>query len=133
LLALSPLVPSLHGVQGAWAGLQMALVGLALGSGILWLVGMLGKLAFKKDAMGLGDVKLLGGLGALLGWRAVIFIMMVSSLLGSIVGVGMIVSKHKEWQSRVPYGPYLAVAAVVWILGGFRWWAAYFAWLQSPV
>ncbi|MBP7830003.1 MAG: prepilin peptidase [Kiritimatiellae bacterium] len=132
-LILSPLVPSLHGVTGALAGFRMALIGLAAGAGVLWLVGVLGKLAFKKDAMGLGDVKLLGGLGALLGWQAVVFIIMASSLVGSLVGVGMIVGGHKEWQSRVPYGPYLAVAAGVWILWGFRWWAAYLAWLRPPM
>lgn len=129
-LVLSPLVPALHGVATAREALMSSAIGLAAGAGSLWLVGVLGKAAFRKDAMGLGDVKLLGGLGALLGWRAVLFIIMGSSLVGSLVGLGLIVGRRREWQSRIPYGPYLALAALVWILRGRVWWDAYIAWLQ---
>ena len=129
-LALSPLLPSLHGADGWRDGLVAAAIGLAAGAGTLWVVGVLGKAVFRKDAMGLGDVKLLGGLGALLGWRAVVFIIMGSSLAGSAVGLGLIAAGKQEWQSRLPYGPYLALAAVVWILRGQVWWNAYFNWLM---
>jgi len=130
-LILSPLVPSLHGVNTPLEGLVAGGIGFVVGFGSLWLVGVFGKMVFKKDAMGFGDVKLLGGLGALLGWQAVLFIIMFSSVIGSLVGLGFIVMKSKEWQSRVPYGPYLALAAVVWILWGYQWWDQYAAWVSG--
>jgi leader peptidase (prepilin peptidase) / N-methyltransferase len=130
-LVLSPLVPSLHDVDRPLESFVAALIGMVAGAGILWGVGFLGKLAFKKDAMGMGDVKLLGGLGALLGWQAVLFTIMVSALVGSGVGVALILGRNKEWRSRIPYGPYLALAAVIWILWGKQWWDGYFAWVAS--
>lgn len=130
-LIFSPLIPSLHGETTVLGGFYAALIGFAAGAGILWIVGLFGKLIFRKDAMGFGDVKLLGGLGALLGWRAVLFIIMVSSVLGSAVGIGLIVARRKEWQSRVPYGPYLALAAAIWILWGYRLWGPFLSWLSG--
>jgi leader peptidase (prepilin peptidase) / N-methyltransferase len=130
-LILSPLIPSLHNAAGPLASFLEALKGLVAGAGILWLVGVLGKWVFKRDAMGMGDVKLMGGLGALLGWQSVVFTIMVSSVLGSIVGIGLIVGRGKEWQSRVPYGPYLALAALIWILWGSNWWAMYVQWVSG--
>lgn len=130
-LVLSPLVPSLHEKATALEGFTAAVVGAALGAGILWLVGVFGKIIFKKDAMGLGDVKLLGGIGALLGWRSVLFTIIISSVLGSFVGVGLILTRKKELQSRIPYGPYLALAAILWILWGSEWWEMYVNWLAG--
>ena len=128
-VVLSVAFPALHGKE-VWAeGLKTSLVGLVCGSGLLLGVAYLGKLAFKKDAMGLGDVKLLGAIGAFLGWRAVLFTIMMSSVLGSVVGVYLITSQKKEWQSRIPYGPYIALAAIIWILGGDTWWQMYINWL----
>ena len=128
-LILSPLLPSLHGADTAWEGLKAAAIGMATGYGILKIIAVLGKRMFKKDAMGMGDVKLMGGLGALLGWQAVFFVIFVSTLVGSVVGIGLIVARHKEWQSRLPYGPYISLAAIVWILGGDRIWRAYWDWI----
>jgi leader peptidase (prepilin peptidase)/N-methyltransferase len=130
-LILSPLVPSLHGATTAWGGLKASLLGAVLGAGILWVVGEVGRLAFKKDAMGMGDVKLLGGIGALLGMQAVLFTIVISSLVGSVVGVSLICSKRKAWQSRIPYGPYIALAALLWILWGQTWWAWYIGWMAG--
>jgi leader peptidase (prepilin peptidase)/N-methyltransferase len=130
-LALSALAPSLHGERTIVASLMASGIGLVLGFGILWLVSVLGKIAFKKDAMGFGDVKLLGAIGAFLGWKAVLFTILFSSFAGSIVGMAFILGGRKEWQSRIPYGPYIALAAVVWILWGQGWWQAYFNWLSG--
>jgi leader peptidase (prepilin peptidase)/N-methyltransferase len=73
---------------------------------------------FKKEAMGFGDVKLLGGIGAFIGWQGVLFTIFASSLLGSIVGITLVCSKKKEMQSRIPFGPYLALAALIWVMWG---------------
>jgi len=83
------------------------------------------EIVLPREAMGLGDVKFMGAIGAFLGWKAVIFSLMVSSMIGSLVGVTLIVLHKREWSSRIPYGPYIALASAVWIFGGRRfveWW-----------
>lgn len=130
-LAISALAPSLHGTDLVLESMKQSGLGLVAGSGSLWLVGFIGKLAFRKDAMGMGDVKLLGALGAFLGWQAVVFIVMLSSVFGSAVGVFLIAARKKELQSRIPFGPYLALAAVVWMLGGNTWWDRYVQWISG--
>ena len=130
-LILSMLVPSLHGQPTAYAGFCESICGLALGAVFLWLVAMLGTLVFRKEAMGMGDVKLLGALGAFLGWKAMLFIVMGASLVGAIVGVSLVMARCKTMASKIPFGPYIALAAIIWILWGSEWWAAYTAWLTQ--
>ncbi|MCO5044413.1 MAG: prepilin peptidase [Kiritimatiellae bacterium] len=130
-LLASAWVPMLHGASAWQPALWSSLWGAAVGAGSLYLVSVLGRLAFKKDAMGMGDVKLLGAIGAFVGWEGVVFTILLSSLLGSIIGMGLILARGKEWQSRIPYGPYLAVAALVWILGGSAWWQLYLSWIGA--
>ena len=124
-LVLSPLVPALHGVTGPLESFLKALLGAAAGWGLLWGISWFGRLLFRKEAMGFGDVKLIGAIGAFLGWRAVLFTVAVSSLIGSIVGLVLVFTGRKAMQSRIPYGPYLALAAILWILWGTQWWDAY--------
>jgi leader peptidase (prepilin peptidase)/N-methyltransferase len=76
------------------------------------------ELVLPREAMGLGDVKFMAGIGAFLGWQAVIFSLMASSMIGSLVGVTLIVLRKREWSSRLPYGPYIAFAAAIWLFGG---------------
>ena len=67
----------------------------------------------------------LAALGTFLGWQATIFSLMVSSMIGSIVGITLIFLGKREWSSRLPYGPYIALAAAIWVFGGnrlVRWW-----------
>jgi leader peptidase (prepilin peptidase)/N-methyltransferase len=85
----------------------------------------------KKEAMGFGDVKLMGALGAFLGWQSIVFIVFVSSLLGTIIGISFISMGRKEWQSKIPFGPYIALAAILWVLGGNVMWDAYVHWVQG--
>jgi len=73
-----------------------------------------------REAMGLGDVKFMAAIGAFIGWQAVIFALMVSSMIGSVVGVTLIALGKREWSSRLPYGPYIAMAATIWIFFGPR-------------
>jgi leader peptidase (prepilin peptidase)/N-methyltransferase len=68
--------------------------------------------------MGLGDVKFMGAIGAFLGWKAVVFSLMASSMIGSLVGITLILMRKQAWSSRLPYGPYIAMAAAIWIFYG---------------
>src|SRR6266496_3218054 len=80
-----------------------------------------------REAMGFGDVKFMAAIGAFLGWQAVIFSLMISAMIGATVGITLIVLRKSEWSSRLPYGPYIALAATIWIFGGQRlalWWFA---------
>ena len=76
------------------------------------------EIVLPREAMGLGDVKFMAAIGAFLGWQAVIFSLMVSSIIGSCVGVVLIVLRRREWSSRLPYGPYIALAAAIWVFVG---------------
>ncbi len=119
-IPLSALVPEMHGADTAMEGLKASAFGAALGFGLLWLVGFLGKLAFKKDAMGFGDVKLLGAIGAFLGAPSVLFVIFGSALVGSIVGITLIAVGKSELGGKLPFGPYLSAAAMCWMFGGSR-------------
>lgn len=130
-LLLSPLVPRLHGEISALRGLTASAVGAAVGYGGLWLVALVGEKIFRKEAMGMGDVKLMGAVGALMGWPAVLFTIFVSSLIGTVTGVALILLKKHEWQSRLAFGPFIAVAALGWILGGREAFQAYWEWVAG--
>ena len=71
-----------------------------------------------REAMGLGDVKFMGAIGAFIGWQGVIFSLMISSVIGAVAGVTLIAMRRRRWSSRMPYGPYIALAAVIWIFAG---------------
>ena len=75
------------------------------------------EIVLPREAMGLGDVKFMAAIGAFLGWRAVLFSLAASSVIGSVVVGTLIALRRREWSTRLPYGPYIAVAAVVWIFG----------------
>lgn len=119
--------PAMGPIPTHLAGGINSLIGLVAGGGVLYGVGLLGKLMFKKDAMGFGDVKLMAGLGACFGWQSLPFIIFISSLFGAVVGITMIAMGKKEMQSKIPFGPYIAGAALFWMLGGYRLWHAYIA------
>ena len=131
-LLLSPLWPPLQGETQRLPAFCSSLVGLALGYGLLWLVAVLGRAALKREAMGMGDWKLLGAIGACLGWKAVLFTILVSSLTGTLTGFLFILLGRKEWQSRIPYGPHLSLAAILWLLAGPELLDLYLAWALPP-
>jgi leader peptidase (prepilin peptidase)/N-methyltransferase len=79
-------------------------------------------LSLPREAMGLGDVKFMAAIGAFLGWKATLFSLMFSSVLGAVVGVGLIAVGRQHWSGRLPYGPYIAVAATAWVFGASALW-----------
>jgi leader peptidase (prepilin peptidase)/N-methyltransferase len=84
------------------------------------------QLVLPREAMGFGDVKFMAAIGAFLGWQAVIFSLMASSVIGTLV-VLVLLGLRKLSSSRVPYGPYIAAAATIWIFFGrelMQWWVS---------
>ncbi len=122
---LSALIPQLHGQDIWWRGLLSSSIGLIVGFGSLFLIAELGTRIFKKEAMGFGDVKLMGAIGAFLGWQAVLFTIFASSLLGSIAGVTLIALGGVKMQSRIPFGPYICAGAAIWMFWGRQLLDAY--------
>ena len=100
--------------------LMASISGLAFGFGLLWLVRFLGSKAFKREAMGMGDVFLMGAVGALFGPVAVVFTLVISSLVGSVAGLSL-VALNKLRRGRfveIPYGPYICAGCLVWMFAG---------------
>lgn len=95
-----------------------AVVGVLLGGGFLWAIAYGYWLLRKEEGMGGGDIKLLAWMGAVLGWQAIPFIVLVSSIVGSVVGLGLALRSKAGLKSVIPFGPYLALAAIVYLLGG---------------
>lgn len=72
-------------------------------------------LILPREAMGFGDVKFMAAIGAFFGWQATIFALMFSAVLGTLASLGAIAIRRAEWSSRIPYGPYIALAAVIYM------------------
>ncbi len=90
-----------------------SLLGILVGGGTLFVVGTAYQSLFKREGMGGGDVKLLAMIGAFLGWKAVILTILLSSLIGSIVGIFIMILKGKDFKYAIPFGPFLSLGAVI--------------------
>lgn len=95
-----------------------SLLGILLGGGSLLLVAYVYQWLTKKDGMGGGDIKLLAMMGAFLGWKSIPFIIFTSSLFGSIVGVTIMLLQKKDSKLAIPFGPYLAFGALLYVFYG---------------
>ncbi len=95
-----------------------SLIGILVGGGSLWLVASGYELLTKKEGMGGGDIKLLAMMGAFLGWKAIPFIIFVSSLIGSVIGITVMLMRKKDAKLAIPFGPFLALGAVLYIFFG---------------
>jgi leader peptidase (prepilin peptidase)/N-methyltransferase len=105
-------------LQGIFASLAHAVIGAAAGYLILWSVYWLFKLATGKEGMGYGDFKLLAAIGAWLGWQALPMTILLSSLVGALVGVALIVLAKRGRNVPIPFGPYLAAAGILALFWG---------------
>lgn len=118
-----------------------ALIGVVLGGGILYALDKLTLVLAKKRGMGFGDVKLLAMLGAFLGWKSVFIIIMIGSFIGSVIGVTLLVI-HKRMGPQtegapqgghyLPFGPYLALAGLLYLFFGEWMIGAYTSFLLAP-
>jgi len=97
-----------------------SLIGIVAGGGSLLLIAQGYELVAKKEGMGGGDVKLLAMMGAFLGWKAIIFIIFSASLVGSVIGVSLMMAQKKDGTLAIPFGPFLASGAVLYIFYGNR-------------
>ena len=116
----SVLVPELQGETGRLAALCWSLGGLLFGFVFLWGIGWVFTKLFRKEAMGFGDVKLIGAIGAFFGPIPVLFVIIVSSVIGSAVGIAMMVRGRAKLGgfTAVPFGPFLALATLAWMYWG---------------
>jgi leader peptidase (prepilin peptidase)/N-methyltransferase len=133
------------GVVVSWLHPQMSvlnsLIGVLAGGGFLYLVAAVYQLVTKREGMGGGDVKLLAMIGAFIGWKGafiggwegvlvgVLFIILCSSLIGSIVGVALMLISSADSKYAVPFGPFLSLGAIIYVL----WGEALIAWLRRKV
>ncbi len=103
---------------GGFVSLQEAVIGAAAGYLSLWAVYWVYRLATGKEGIGYGDFKLLAALGAWLGWMMLPLIVLLSSLLGAVVGIALIVLRRHQRGVPIPFGPFLAIAGLVALLYG---------------
>ncbi|HEY9396537.1 MAG TPA: A24 family peptidase [Burkholderiales bacterium] len=105
-------------VNATFVDLSSAVIGAVSGYLVLWSVYWLFKLATGKEGMGFGDFKLLAAIGAWLGWKILPLVILLSSLVGAIVGIGLIVLAKRGREVPIPFGPYLAAAGVIALFWG---------------
>jgi len=99
-------------------GLTNSLLGLLIGGGILLAIRVGWKVARHVDAMGLGDVKMLAMIGAFLGWQQVWLVLLLSSVSGAVIGLGLWMTGRGTMQSRLPFGVFLSLGALIASLWG---------------
>ena len=111
--------------SGVFTSLPNAVFGAVLGYMVLWLVYWLFKLVTGKEGMGYGDFKLLAALGAWLGWQMLPLIIMLSSLVGAIVGITLMLVLRRGRNVPIPFGPYLAGGGLIALFWGDALTSAY--------
>ena len=106
-----------------------SLIGIVVGGGSLWLMGEIYFRVRHEEGMGFGDVKMLAMIGAFLGWKLMLLTLVLSSFIGSIVGVAMIALNRGDMKYALPFGTFLAIGALVASTVGDRivtWYASFF-------
>jgi len=97
-----------------------AFLGFLIGGGVLYSIASIYELVTKREGMGGGDIKLLGMIGAFLGWQSLLFVLLISSFAGAAVGITLMIIKGRDMKYAVPFGPFLSLGAVVYLFFGAR-------------
>jgi leader peptidase (prepilin peptidase)/N-methyltransferase len=105
-------------IDGTFTDLTSAVIGATAGYLSLWLVFQLFRLLTGREGMGYGDFKLLAVFGAFLGWQLLPLVILLSSLVGALVGIGLVLLRGRDRQIPIPFGPYLAAAGLIALLWG---------------
>ncbi|MGL6557598.1 prepilin peptidase [Aeromonas dhakensis] len=119
----------LFNLAGGFVPLADAVIGAMAGYLVLWSLYWAFKLFTGKEGMGYGDFKLLAALGAWLGWQALPIVLLLSSLVGAIIGISLILLRNHHQGKPIPFGPYLAIAGWIALLWGdtiTRWYLTTF-------
>ncbi len=95
-----------------------AFAGVMMGGGFLWMTAYIYFLMTKKEGMGGGDIKLIAWIGAVMGWKAIPFVIFSSAVIGTVVGLYMARGQKAGLKTMIPYGPFLAAGAIIYLLGG---------------
>ena len=117
-LAWAGLIANVAGLAPAGTSLRDAVIGAVAGYLALWSVYWIFKLVRGKEGMGYGDFKLLAALGAWLGWQMLPLIVLLSSVIGALIGIGLVVFKGRDHQIPLAFGPYLAIAGAIALFFG---------------
>ena len=108
----------LFNLNGGFADIQSAVIGAVAGYLILWSVYWLFKLVTGKEGMGYGDFKMLAAIGAWFGWDMLPAVILLSSIAGSVIGIGLIIFAKKGRNTAIPFGPYLALGGILALFWG---------------
>ena len=108
----------LFNLNHGFTDLKSAVIGAMLGYLILWSVYWLFKLVTGKEGMGYGDFKLLGAIGAWFGWQLLPAVILLSSVVGAVIGIGMIAFRGKTGSTAIPFGPFLALGGIAALFFG---------------
>ena len=114
-ISFSYVVPGLQGRTEPTEAMIQAMLSGFLGGGLLFLLAKTAGWILQKEAMGLGDAKLLAAVATFLGWKSLPWILAISSILGSIVGLSLLIQRRQKLGVKIPYGPYLAAASILWL------------------
>ena len=94
-------------------GLIASLIGMGVGGGIIWALGVVGRAIFRKEAMGFGDVKLMAFVGGFIGWKLALLGIVLGAFVGAVLGLLMLLRTR---DTRLPFGPYLSLGALIAML-----------------
>ena len=98
--------------------INQSIIGGMVGYSSIWLIIFLYKTFKKIDGMGLGDAKLMAGIGLLFGWQSIPFVLFVSAILGLIFVLPSLLNKQKNMRSEIPFGPFIIVACLIYFAQG---------------
>jgi leader peptidase (prepilin peptidase)/N-methyltransferase len=118
VITLPGIVVGLLLSEVAGPGWLASLIGLAVGAGSLFVIAEVYYRVRHEEGLGMGDVKMLGMIGAFLGWKLVLVTLVLSSVAGSLVGIGVLITKKESLKYALPFGTFLAVAAMVAAVAG---------------